>query len=149
MGEKAKVDPFNLQRFVEAQANVYPRVVDELRRGRKTSHWMWFVFPQISGLGFSEMSQRFAIGSLEEAKAYLAHPVLGARLRECAALVLNCPEPSIARILGAPDDMKFHSCMTLFAEADPDAALFQQALQRFFGGARDAPTMARLVEIGR
>jgi len=134
-------DSFNLQRFVDAQKPVIDRVLAELRSGQKRSHWMWFVFPQIAGLGFSQMAQRFAIGSLDEAKAYVAHPVLGARLRECTGAVLAIEGRSIHAILGSPDDMKFRSSMTLFAKAAPDCALFEDALERYFGGEPDQKTL--------
>ena len=137
-------DPFDLQRFVDAQAPVYDRVIAELREGRKRSHWMWFVFPQIAGLGSSPMAQRYAVASRAEAVAYLAHPVLGPRLRECARLVTTMEGRSIHDIFGSPDDMKFHSSMTLFAEAAPDNADFRAALDKYFGGERDAATLARL-----
>ena len=134
-----------LQRFVDAQAPVYDQVRAELAAGRKRTHWMWFVFPQIQGLGRSAMAQRYAIDSREEAAAYLTHPVLGTRLRECAALVLAAPGPAIDDILGPPDDLTFKSCMTLFdAVAPAGETLFAQCLQRFFGGVRDAATLARL-----
>ena len=134
-----------LQRFVDAQAPVYEQVRAELAAGHKRTHWMWFVFPQIQGLGRSAMAQRYAIASREEAVAYLAHPVLGARLRECAALVLAARGPAIDDILGPPDDLKFRSCMTLFdAVAPAGETLFAQCLQRFFGGVRDAATLERL-----
>lgn len=135
----------DLQRFVDAQAPVYDQVRAELAGGRKRTHWMWFVFPQIQGLGRSAMAQRYAIDSREEAAAYLTHPVLGTRLRECAALVLAAPGPAINDILGPPDDLKFKSCITLFdAVAPAGETLFAQCLQRFFGGVRDAATLARL-----
>jgi uncharacterized protein (DUF1810 family) len=137
-------DIFNLERFLQAQNPVFPTVREELRKGRKQTHWMWFVFPQIAGLGSSAMSQRYAIGSLAEAVAYLAHPVLGRRLRECTALVLAVPDRSAHAIFGSPDDVKFHSSMTLFAQAAPDEALFHEALQKYFGGAPDGATLARL-----
>jgi uncharacterized protein (DUF1810 family) len=137
-------DPFDLQRFVDAQAPVYDRVLLELREGRKRSHWMWFVFPQIAGLGSSPMAQRYAIASRAEAAAYLAHPLLGSRLRECARLVTATEGRSIHDILGSPDDMKFHSSMTLFAEAAPADADFGAALEKYFGGAPDPATLARL-----
>ena len=137
-------DPFDLQRFVDAQAPVYDRVLTELREGRKRSHWMWFVFPQIAGLGSSPMAQRYAIGSRAEAAAYLAHHELGPRLRECARLVTATEGRSIHDILGSPDDLKFHSSMTLFAEAAPADADFRAALDKYFGGKPDASTLARL-----
>jgi uncharacterized protein (DUF1810 family) len=137
-------DPFDLQRFVDAQAPVYERVITELREGRKRSHWMWFVFPQIAGLGSSPMAQRYAIAARAEAAGYLAHPVLGPRLIECTRLVTATEGRSIHDILGSPDDMKFHSSMTLFAEAAPDNADFRKALDKYFGGDPDPATLARL-----
>ncbi|MBS0240661.1 MAG: DUF1810 domain-containing protein [Proteobacteria bacterium] len=140
-------DPFDLERFVEAQATNYADAICELRRGRKTTHWMWYVFPQLKGLGFSAMAQRYAIGSRAEAIAYLAHPVLGLRLRDCVAALLATTEPVIHRIMGSPDDMKLCSSMTLFAETavDPaDAQLFRSLLDRFYAGSRDAKTQALL-----
>jgi uncharacterized protein (DUF1810 family) len=137
-------DSYNLERFVAAQEHVYPRVVSELRAGRKQSHWMWFIFPQIEGLGHSAMAQRYAIGSLAEAVAYLAHPVLGPRLRECTRLVNAVAGKDITAILGFPDDMKFRSSMTLFARATADNADFVAALKKYFGGEDDPATAARL-----
>jgi uncharacterized protein (DUF1810 family) len=131
-------DPFNLQRFVAAQEGVYEAVRAELRAGRKRSHWMWFVFPQREGLGVSAMAQRYAITSLDEARAYLAHPVLGPRLRECADLVNHVEGRSLYEIFGDPDRMKFRSCMTLFERAAPDEPVFARALEKYCGGARDA-----------
>ena len=133
-----------LERFVRAQAPVYPQVVAELRAGCKRSHWMWFVFPQLAGLGHSAMAQRYAIASLQEARDYLAHPVLGARLRECSGLVLAAPQPDAHRIFGSPDDLKFHSCMTLFQRAAPGEPVFAACLARFFGGRPDDLTLAGL-----
>ena len=137
-------DPFGLERFVQAQAPVYPQVQAELRAGRKRSHWMWFVFPQLAGLGHSAMARRYAIGSLAEAQAYAAHPLLGPRLRECSALVLAAPQNDVHRIFAAPDDLKFHSCMTLFAHAVPHEPVFAHCLRKYFGGAGDARTLALL-----
>lgn len=137
-------DTYDLQRFVEAQEPVYPRVVSELRAGRKQSHWMWFIFPQIAGLGHSAMAQRYAVGSRAEAVAYLAHPVLGPRLRECTRLVNAVEGKDINGILGAPDDMKFKSSMTLFADVTPDNADFVSALNKYFGGAFDQITLEKL-----
>lgn len=134
----------DLQRFVRAQDEVYSVVQAELRAGTKRSHWMWFIFPQIAGLGFSAMAQRYAIASLAEANAYLAHPVLGERLRECTRLVLAVQGRSINAIFGSPDDLKFHSCMTLFAKAAPDEPLFKDALKKYFDGASHTATLARL-----
>ncbi|MCF2524509.1 DUF1810 domain-containing protein [Bradyrhizobium sp. G127] len=137
-------DSYNLERFVAAQEQVYPRVLSELQAGRKQSHWMWFVFPQIEGLGHSAMAQRYAIGSLAEAVAYLAHPVLGPRLRECTRLVNAVAGNNITAVLGQPDDMKFRSSMTLFARATADNAEFVAALKKYFGGEEDPATAARL-----
>lgn len=141
-------DPHELERFVAAQAPVYAAVTAELAAGRKTSHWMWFVFPQIEGLGFSSMAQRYAIRSLAEAQAYLGHPVLGVRLRECTGLVNAVEGRTILAILGSPDDVKFRSSMTLFAEASDREAPFREALARYFDGAPDPRTLARLGERG-
>ena len=137
-------DPFNLQRFVDAQASVYERVRAELRNGRKQSHWMWFIFPQIAGLGHSAMAQRYAISSLREAEAYLKHPVLGPRLRECTRLMLRVEGKSAHDILGSPDDLKFHSSLTLFARAAPDGDVFTAALDKYYDGRDDEQTLARL-----
>jgi uncharacterized protein (DUF1810 family) len=135
---------FDLDRFLDAQAPVIDRVRDELRAGVKRTHWMWFVFPQIAGLGHSAMAVRYAIASRNEAKAYVAHPVLGARLRECTALVLEVEGRSIHDIFGSPDDLKFHSSMTLFARAAPGEPTFRRALESHFGGREDPLTLARL-----
>ena len=134
----------NLERFVEAQAPVYPRALAELTAGRKQSHWMWFVFPQISGLGRSPMAQHYAIHSLDEARSYLAHPLLGARLKECTSAVLGIIGKTAHEIFDTPDDLKFHSSMTLFARAAPDEPLFRAALEKYFGGAEDALTLEKL-----
>ncbi|MBV7554562.1 DUF1810 domain-containing protein [Pseudomonas sp. PDM28] len=136
------LDPFNLQRFLQAQDPVFDRVQDELNNGHKRSHWMWFIFPQFAGLGGSEMSRRFAIRSREEALAYLEHPLLGARLRTCTQEVLNIRERSVAVIFGHPDDLKFHSSMTLFAQVDAADSLFQQALNQYFHGILDDWTLS-------
>lgn len=137
-------DRFDLQRFVEAQDPVYPQVLAELRAARKASHWMWFVFPQLAGLGGSPMARRYAISTLEEAKAYLDHPVLGPRLRECSELVLRAAQADVHRIFGSPDDLKFRSCMTLFQRAAPQEPVFGACLDRYFGGQPDARTLALL-----
>jgi uncharacterized protein (DUF1810 family) len=139
-------DRFDLQRFVDAQAPVYRRVCEELRAGRKESHWMWFIFPQIAGLGASPTSIKFAIASLDEASAYLAHPILGQRLRECAKLVLDAEGRTARQIFGSIDEMKFRSSMTLFMKAAPEEPLFAECLERFFGGAPDPATLERLSE---
>ena len=137
-------DTFNLERFMDAQASCYDQVCEELRAGRKRSHWIWFIFPQMRGLGHSEMAQYFGISSRQEAEAYLAHPVLGARLRECTRLVAEIEGSSVDQIFGYPDNLKFHSSMSLFASAAPDEPLFQQALQKYFGGQPDPNTVALL-----
>ena len=137
-------DPFDLQRFLDAQAPIYPRVVDELRRGQKQTHWMWFVFPQLAGLGHSAMAQRFAIGSREEAVAYLGHGVLGPRLRECTALVTAVEGRTAREILGSPDDLKFQSSMTLFGAASSDPE-FSAAIAKFYGGKPDQRTLDLLL----
>ncbi|AKJ67692.1 hypothetical protein PATSB16_14780 [Pandoraea thiooxydans] len=142
-------DPYDLKRFVEAQNPVYQQVCEELRGGRKRSHWMWFVFPQIEGLGRSFMAQRYAIGSLAEARAYLEHPLLGERLRACTQMVNNIEGRSVMQIFGAPDDLKFHSSMTLFSQAAADNEPFRAALQKYFDGAPDTQTMARLTQATR
>ncbi|HEY1147211.1 MAG TPA: DUF1810 domain-containing protein [Pseudoduganella sp.] len=138
------MDEFDLQRFVDAQHDVYGSVRAELSAGRKRSHWMWFIFPQLAGLGFSAMAERYAISGLAEARAYLAHPLLGARLRECCALVLALQETTAHAIFGSPDDMKFRSSLTLFAQAAPDEPLFSDCLRRYFGGQPDQATLDRL-----
>ena len=135
---------YDLERFVAAQAGMYPSVVAELRDGRKTGHWMWFVFPQVAGLGMSEMSRRYAIGSLSEAVAYLEHPVLGPRLRECAGIVLATDGRSAEAIFGGIDAVKLRSSMTLFHRAAPDETVFRDVLDRFFGGVADPATDERL-----
>ncbi|HEY2820795.1 MAG TPA: DUF1810 domain-containing protein [Candidatus Acidoferrum sp.] len=137
-------DPFHLGRFVEAQDGVYPRVCEELREGEKRSHWMWFIFPQIRGLGRSPMAERFAIGSLEEARAYLAHEILGARLRECAGLVNAIEGRSASEIFGFPDDLKFHSSMTLFTRAEDGETVFREALEKYFEGEMDSATVGKI-----
>ena len=152
-------DPYGLQRFLEAQAGVYEQSCAELRAGRKRSHWMWFVFPQIRGLGSSEMAVRYAISSLEEARAYLEHAVLGMRLRECVGIVCDVEGKTASEIFGYPDDLKFHSSMTLFAKAaapfakaaEPSANaakglcdVFEEALAKYFGGVMDQGTIQRI-----
>ncbi len=142
-------DPFRLERFVAAQddGGTYERAVAELRAGAKASHWMWFVFPQIAGLGLSAVSRRFAISSLAEARAYLAHPVLGPRLRECARIVAGTEGKPAERIFGPVDAMKLRSSMTLFAAAagDEDQAVFRAVLVKYFDGAADEATLSRLL----
>jgi len=138
-------DPFDLQRFVDAQADVIDAAMDELRAGKKRSHWMWFVFPQLEGLGRSTMAQHYAISSLEESRAYLEHPVLGARLRQCSEIVLAVDARSVGEIFGAPDDQKFWSSMTLFSiTADSSTTVFRSCLQKYFGGSTDRGTLLLL-----
>ena len=137
-------DPYGLQRFVDAQIPVYDKVCFELRDGRKKSHWMWFIFPQLEGLGSSQMARKFAISSLAEAAAYLAHPVLGSRLTECTRLVNLVEGRPIEQIFGYPDDLKLRSSMPLFVHATPDNRVFIDALQKYFGGEFDPATLARL-----
>ena len=132
----------DLERFVRAQEPVLAQVQCELADGRKRTHWMWFVFPQLAGLGHSAMARRYAIASLDEARAYLAHPLLGPRLLNCAALVNRIEGRSIHEILGSPDDLKFHSSMTLFHRAQPDAPVFRDALTKYFDGVPDPLTVA-------
>jgi uncharacterized protein (DUF1810 family) len=139
----------DLQRFVDAQAPVYERVRAELAAGAKRTHWMWFVFPQWRGLGFSAMAERYAIASRAEALAYLAHPLLGVRLRECTGLMLGHAGRSAQQILGSPDDLKFSSSMTLFDAVAPGETPFARALDAFFGGVRDARTLALLQSAGQ
>jgi uncharacterized protein (DUF1810 family) len=136
--------PYNLRRFVDAQQAVYETVCRELRQGRKESHWMWFIFPQIKGLGHSEMARKFAISSRDEAKAYLAHPVLGPRLRECSRIVADLEGKSVEDIFGYPDDMKFRSSMTLFAQTAKDNEIFTRCLEKYFQGEPDRLTLAAL-----
>ena len=137
-------NPYELKRFVDAQEGVYEQACAELRAGRKRSHWMWFVFPQIRGLGSSPTAVRFAISGMEEARAYLEHPVLGLRLRECAGIVVGVEGRSVEEIFGYPDDLKFHSSMTLFAKAAAEAGVFGEALGKYFGGRMDRGTLDRI-----
>jgi uncharacterized protein (DUF1810 family) len=129
---------FDPERFVAAQAPVIEDVRRELRAGQKRTHWMWFIFPQLAGLGHSEMARRYALGSVAEARAYLAHPVLGPRLVECAGLVNAVQERSLREVLGTPDDLKFRSSMTLFAAVKSEEPVFEEALNKWFGGVGDA-----------
>jgi uncharacterized protein (DUF1810 family) len=139
-------DPYELQRFVAAQdaGGTYERAIAELRAGRKRSHWMWFVFPQIAGLGYSPTSRRYAISSLGEAQAYLAHPVLGPRLTECAAVLAGLRGRTAEQIFGEVDAQKLCSCVTLFRHAAPDEPVFGQVLEQYFGGVPDAATEQRI-----
>jgi uncharacterized protein (DUF1810 family) len=136
-------DTFDLERFVNAQAHAYPRVVDELKAGRKQTHWMWYIFPQMRGLGSSAMSEKFGIGSYEEAAAYVSHPILGPRLSEVTALMLQHRDQPLTRILGTPDNLKFHSSMTLFAVVAGHDSIYARALYMFCNGA-DKKTLALL-----
>ena len=140
------MDDYDLERFVAAQdaGGTYETALAELRRGRKTGHWIWFVFPQIAGLGSSPTAARYAISSLDEAQAYLAHAVLGPRLRECARLVAQVEGRSITQIFGSPDDLKLRSSMTLFARATSDNDVFVAVLEKYYGGEEDPLTAARL-----
>ncbi len=143
--DRVSLDPYRLERFVEAQSDgVHAQALDELLAGRKTSHWMWFVFPQVAGLGSSPTSRLYAIGSLAEARAYLDHPVLGPRLVECARAVVSHPDRTARQIMGSPDDAKLRSSMTLFALATDSEPVFQRVLDTFFAGARDPRTVAVL-----
>jgi uncharacterized protein (DUF1810 family) len=137
-------DPHDLQRFVAAQDTVYDQVRAELAAGRKTSHWMWFVFPQLKALGRSSTAQHYGIADRAEALAYWQHPLLGERLRHCTSLVVGVDGRSVHQIFGSPDDLKFRSCMTLFAAVAPDEPVFAQALQKYFGGVPDARTLELL-----
>jgi uncharacterized protein (DUF1810 family) len=130
--------------FVQAQDAVYPEVLRELKAGRKESHWIWFIFPQLAGLGHSQMAQRFGLLSLDEARAYLAHPILGARLKECTGIMLAQPGSDARAIMGTPDDLKFRSSMTLFDLAAPQEPIFRQALAKFFSGKADSLTIELL-----
>jgi uncharacterized protein (DUF1810 family) len=140
-------DPHNLDRFLTAQTPIYPEVLRELRRQRKTSHWIWFIFPQIQGLGSSPTARTYAIASFAEATAYLAHPILGPRLAECTQLLLLARAHPIRHILGTPDDLKFHSSMTLFAHATSSNQLFLEATQAFFAGRFDDLTLNILASL--
>lgn len=137
----------DLDRFVTAQNPVYAQALGELRAGRKQGHWMWFVFPQLDGLGRSPTARQFAIQSRAEALEYLAHPLLGARLRECTEALLAVPDPSISAILGSPDDLKFRSSMTLFSELSGPGSVFEKALARFYAGKPDARTLELLAAL--
>lgn len=137
-------DPYDLNRFVRIQAGVYAQALTEIRRGQKTSHWMWYVFPQIDGLGFSETTKRYSIKSVEETRAYLQHPLLGPRLVECAEAALQVEGRSAHQIFGSPDDGKLRSCATLFASVSPAGSVFHQLLDHYFEGARDEKTLELL-----
>jgi uncharacterized protein (DUF1810 family) len=139
-------DPYDLNRFLLAQASAYDRALAEVTAGRKVSHWMWYIFPQFDGLGFSETTRHFAIKSVAEAKAYLAHPVLGPRLVACAEAALGVRGKSALEVFGSPDDMKLKSCATLFAAVSDKGSVFERLLDRYFGGERDAKTLRLLGE---
>ena len=149
MSQDMSDDPFDLARFVEAQDadGTYQRALGELRAGNKTSHWMWFVFPQVAGLGLSATSVRYAISGLPEAQAYLRHPVLGPRLLECTSVLMDLQDLSAERVLGPVDAAKLRSSMTLFAYADPERAVFRSVLKKYFGGQEDNATTSRLGEV--
>lgn len=147
-------DPHNLNRFVQAQADAYESALAEIRKGRKKSHWMWYIFPQFDGLGFSSTSKRYAIKSVAEAEAYLAHPVLGPRLQECAEAVLHVEGRSAFAIFGSPDDLKLKSCATLFAHVSPAGSVFDRLLDKYYQRERDRQTLHLLgsapeVKLGR
>jgi uncharacterized protein (DUF1810 family) len=143
-----KGDPHDLRRFVEAQEGDYARALAEIKRGRKQSHWMWYVFPQFDGLAFSETSRRYAIKNVAEAQAYLNHPVLGPRLKEIAEAALAVEGRSASEIFGSPDDMKLRSCATLFAHVSPKPSVFDRLLEKYFGGERDDKTIRLLGGVG-
>lgn len=140
-----QTDPYDLSRFVDAQADDYDRALAELCNGRKRSHWMWYIFPQFEGLGFSPTTLRYSIKSVAEAQAYLAHPLLGPRLLECAEAVLGVDGRTALEILGSPDDMKLRSCATLFRHVSPPGSVFERLLEKYYGGQADEATL-RLVE---
>lgn len=137
-------DPYDLNRFVQAHEDNYERALSEIKSGRKRSHWMWYIFPQFDGLGFSATSQRYSIKSVAEAKAYLSHPILGPRLTECVEAVLSVEGRSAYEIFSSPDDMKLKSCATLFASVSPKNSIFEQLLEKFFQGERDSKTLGLL-----
>ncbi|NCA72831.1 MAG: DUF1810 domain-containing protein [Sphingobacteriia bacterium] len=137
-------DPHDLNRFVRAQENDYAPALAEIRSGRKRTHWMWYIFPQLDGLGFSETARRYGIRGLDEARAYLGHPVLGQRLVECAEAVLAVQGRSAREIFGMPDDLKLRSCATLFAEVSAEGSVFHRLIQVYFGGAPDGRTLTLL-----
>ena len=148
-GQVARDDPYDLARFVDAQRDVHATALAELRSGRKRTHWMWFVFPQLEGLGSSWMAQRYAIASAAEAEAYLRHPVLGPRLLECAEALLAIEGRSAREILGSPDDLKLKSSATLFAAVSPPGSVFERLLDKHFAGERDEATLRRIAPARR
>jgi uncharacterized protein (DUF1810 family) len=137
-------DPHNLSRFVQSQEDDYEQALSEIRKGKKRTHWMWYIFPQIDGLAFSSTSKHYSIKSVEEAKAYLAHPILGPRLLECAEAVLHIDGRSATEIFGPPDDLKLKSCATLFACVSPSGSVFERLLQKYYRGGRDEKTLQLL-----
>jgi uncharacterized protein (DUF1810 family) len=137
-------DLFNLQRFLDAQASIYAQAIAEIRAGRKESHWMWFIFPQLAGLRSSEMAERYAIASLDEARAYLAHPALGTRLIEVVEAALGVNSSSARAVFGTPDDLKLRSCATLFAAASPPGSGFERLLEKYYRGEKDEKTLRLL-----
>jgi uncharacterized protein (DUF1810 family) len=137
-------DPYELSRYVRAQEHVYAEALSEIRSGRKRTHWMWFVFPQLAGLGLSATSERYAIANVDEARAYLDHPILGPRLLECTESLLRVEGRSATAILGTPDDLKLRSCATLFASVSPPGSVFDRVLDKYYGGARDPKTIRLL-----
>ena len=139
-------DPYDLNRFVQAQQDDHEQALAEIRSGRKRSHWMWYIFPQLHGLGFSSTAQYYAIKSIEEARAYLAHPILGPRLLQCAEAVVGVEGRSATEIFGSPDDLKLRSCATLFASVSPAGSVFDRLLEKYYGGERDVKTL-QLLEI--
>jgi uncharacterized protein (DUF1810 family) len=143
---RQEADSFGLNRFVLAQEETYDQALSELERGRKQSHWMWWVFPQLDGLGFSPITTRFSIKSEEEARAYLSHPTLGPRLLECAKAILSLDGKSARDILGSPDDLKLKSCATLFAHVSPPGSAFEQILEKFYSGEPDEATLRLLTD---
>lgn len=144
--ESKTADPYDLGRFLRAQEADFARALSEIKSGRKQTHWMWYIFPQFAGLGFSSTSQHYSIKSIEEAKAYLDHPVLGPRLLECAEAALAVQGRSAPEIFGSPDDMKLRSCATLFASVSPRGSVFERLLEKYYGGERDDKTL-RLVGV--
>jgi len=138
------MDPYNLSRFVQAQEQTYDQALAELNAGRKRSHWMWYVFPQLDGLGSSPITKRYSIKSEAEARAYLDHPVLGQRLVDCAEAILRVEGKSAREILGSPDDLKLKSCATLFARVSPPGSVFERILEKFYSGEPDAATLRLL-----
>jgi uncharacterized protein (DUF1810 family) len=144
---RAEVDPYDLNRFLRAQERDYARALSEIRAGRKVSHWMWYIFPQYQGLGYSSTSQHYAIKSRDEARAYLDHPVLGPRLIECVRAVLDVKGRTAHEIFGSPDDLKLRSCATLFASVEPAGSVFEQLLDRYFQGRKDPRTL-ELLDLG-